>query len=63
MIRADSLPFEPALAPAWARPGGSWRDVSEGEALFFAGAALAALSQIGQVLAARALYASSPDRP
>jgi hypothetical protein len=30
-------------APAWARPGGNWREISEPEALFFAGAALAAL--------------------
>ncbi len=30
-------------APAWARPGGSFRENSDAEALFFAGAALSAL--------------------
>ena len=43
MIRAELVPFEPLRAPAWARPGGSFRDNSEAEALYFAGAALAAL--------------------
>ena len=40
MIRVEPVPFEPPRAPAWARPGGSFRDHSEAEALFFAGAAL-----------------------
>ena len=35
-------------APAWARPGGSFRDNSEAEALFFAGAALAALNSVAK---------------
>ena len=43
MIRAEPDPFEPPRAPAWARPGGSFRENSEAEALFFAGAALSAL--------------------
>ena len=43
MIRAELPPSEPLRAPAWARPGGSFREISEAEALFFAGAALAAL--------------------
>jgi hypothetical protein len=43
MIRADSIPLEPVRAPAWARPGGAFREISEAEALYFAGAALAAL--------------------
>ena len=40
MIRAELAPSEPLRAPAWARPGGSFRENSEAEALFFAGAAL-----------------------
>ena len=43
MIRAELAPLELPRAPAWARPGGSFRDNSEIEALFFAGAALSAL--------------------
>src|SRR5271170_8201111 len=43
MIRAELVLFEPLRAPAWARPSGSFRHHSEAEALFFAGAALAAL--------------------
>jgi hypothetical protein len=46
MIRAESFPAEPPSAPAWARPDGSWRELSEAEALFFAGAALAALDPV-----------------
>jgi Protein of unknown function (DUF1403) len=46
MIRAEPAPSEPLRAPAWARPGGSFRDHSEGEALFFAGAALSALDSV-----------------
>ena len=46
MIRAELVPFEPPRAPAWARPGGSFRDHSEAEALFFAGAALSALDAV-----------------
>jgi Protein of unknown function (DUF1403) len=48
MIRADSVSFEPPRAPAWARPSGSFRDHSEAEALYFAGAALAALDSIAR---------------
>ena len=48
MIRADSVSFEPPRAPAWARPGGSVRDNSEAETLYFAGAALAALDSVAQ---------------
>ena len=43
MIRAAPVPFEPPRAPTWARLSGSFRDHSEAEALYFAGAALAAL--------------------
>jgi len=48
MIRADPVPFEPTRAPAWARPSGSFRDHSEAEALFFAGAAFAALDSVAK---------------
>jgi Protein of unknown function (DUF1403) len=48
MIRPDSLPFEPPHAPAWARPDRNWRELSEAEALFFAGAALAALDSVAK---------------
>ena len=48
MIRAELAPFEPPRAPAWARPGGSFRDNSEAEALFFAGAALSALDSVAK---------------
>ena len=48
MIRVDAMPFEPRRAPAWARPSGSFRDISEGEALFFAGAALSALDSVAR---------------
>ena len=46
MIRAEPVPFEPPRAPAWARPSGSFRENSEAEALFFAGAALSALDSV-----------------
>ena len=48
MIRAEPAPSEPPRAPAWARAGGSFRDNSEAEALFFAGAALSALDSAAQ---------------
>ena len=48
MIRAEPVAFEPPRAPAWARLSGSFRDHSEAEALFFAGAALAALDSVAQ---------------
>src|SRR5271167_1873393 len=48
MIRAEPAPSEPLRAPAWARPGGNFRDVSEGEALYFAGAALSALDSVAK---------------
>jgi hypothetical protein len=46
MIRADSLSFEPPRAPAWAQPGGNWREISEAEASFFAGGALSSLDSV-----------------
>jgi hypothetical protein len=46
MIRAEPVPFEPPRAPAWARSGGSFRENSEAEALYFAGAALSALDSL-----------------
>jgi len=48
MIRPGPFPAEPPRAPAWARPGGNSREVSEAEALFFAGAALAALDSVAK---------------
>jgi len=48
MIRAEPVPCETPRAPAWARPGGSLREHSEGEALYFAGAALAALDSVAK---------------
>ena len=48
MIRAEPVPFEPPRAPTWARPGGSFRENSEAEALLFAGAALAALDSVAK---------------
>jgi hypothetical protein len=48
VIRPDTLPSGPARAPAWARPEGSWRDSSEGEALYFCGAALSALDSVAR---------------
>ncbi len=48
MIRADPAPFDPPRAPAWARPSGNLREISEAEALFFAGAALAALDSVAK---------------
>ncbi len=48
VIRVQPVPSEPLRAPKWARPGGSFRDHSEGEALFFAGAALAALDSVAK---------------
>ena len=46
MIRVALTPFEPPRAPAWARPDGSFRENSEAETLFFAGAALSALDSV-----------------
>ena len=48
MIRAELTPSEPLRAPAWARPSGSFRENSEAEALFFAGAALSALDSVAK---------------
>ncbi len=48
MIRAELAPSEPLRAPAWARPVGSFRENSEAEALFFAGAALSALDSVAK---------------
>ncbi len=48
MIRAEPVPFEPPRAPAWVRAIGSFRENSEAEALFFAGAALSALDSVAK---------------
>ena len=48
MIRAEPAPSEPLRAPAWARQSGSFRENSEAEALYFAGAALAALDSLAK---------------
>ena len=48
MIRVEPVPSEPLRAPAWARPSGFFRDHSEAEALFFAGAALSALDSVAK---------------
>ena len=48
MIRAEPTPLESPRAPAWARPGGSFRENSDADALFFAGAALAALDSVAK---------------
>lgn len=46
MIRAEPALFALPHAPAWARPSGNSRDISEAEALFCAGAALSALDAV-----------------
>ncbi len=48
MIRAEPAALELPRAPAWARPGGAFRDNSEAEALFFAGAALSAFDSVAK---------------
>ena len=48
MIRVDPVPLEPPRASAWARPSGSFRDHSEAESLFFAGAAPSALDSVAK---------------
>jgi hypothetical protein len=48
VIRAEPAPFQPPRAPAWARPDVNFRENSEAEALYFAGAALAALDSVAQ---------------
>ena len=48
MIRVDPTPFIPPRAPAWARPERNLREISEGEALFFAGAALSAVDSVAR---------------
>ena len=48
MICVEPVPLEPPRAPAWAWPSGSFRENSDGEALFFAGAALAALDFVAK---------------
>ena len=48
MIRAEPVPFESPRAPVWARLSGSFRDNSEADALFFAGAALSALDSVAK---------------
>jgi len=47
MIRAEPFPAEPPRAPVWARPGNA-REHSEADALYFAGAALAALDPVAK---------------
>ena len=46
VIRAEPVPFEPPRAPAWARPSGSFRENSEADAVYFAGAALSTLDSV-----------------
>ncbi len=48
MIRVDPAPFDLPRVPAWARARGNWREISEAEALFFAGAALSALDPVAR---------------
>ena len=48
MIRVDLSSPDPPRAPAWAGPDGNFREISEGEALFFAGAALSALDSVAR---------------
>ena len=48
MICAELAPLELPRPPAWARLGGSFRENSDGEALFFAGAALSALDSVAK---------------
>src|SRR5271166_1485333 len=48
VIRAELAPSEPLRAPAWARLSGSFRDHSEADALYFAGAALSALDSVAK---------------
>ena len=48
MIRDDPGPIDFPRAPLWARPEGNLREISEAEALFFAGAALAALDSVAK---------------
>ena len=48
MIRDDPGPVDFPRAPLWARPEGNLREISEGEALYFAGAALAALDSVAR---------------
>ena len=63
MICVDPVPFEPPRAPAWARPSGSFREISEGEALFFAGAALSALDFVAEIGPAVGRRVPPPPRP
>ena len=48
MIRAEPHALDLPRAPVWARPGGNLREISEAEALFFAGAALSALDSVAK---------------
>ena len=54
MIRAEPVPSEPSRAPAWARLNGSFRENSEADALYFAGAALSTLDSVVRSDPARA---------
>ena len=63
MIRAEPVSFEPPRAPTWARPSGSFRDHSEAEALFFAGAALSALDSVCQIRPAVGRRVAPPPGP
>ncbi len=48
MIRAEPILPDLPRPPAWARPERNLREISEAEALFFAGAALAALDSVAK---------------
>jgi hypothetical protein len=49
MNRPDFAPVRPSpRARLGPRPGGNWREISEAKALFFAGAALAALDPVAR---------------
>ncbi len=48
VIRAEPHALDLPRAPVWARPGGNLREISEAEALFFAGAALSALDSVAK---------------
>ena len=56
-------PLRPPRAPAWARPSGSFREISEAEALFFAGAALVRARFRRQIRPAVGRRLARPPRP
>ena len=64
MICAELDRSEHLRAPVWARPGGSFsRAFRRAEALYFAGAALAALDSVVQIRPALGRRLASPSRP